>query len=376
MKKRVDERLVQHSAETLRHLASLGNEGIPGFDWSAIESSHDLKTNSAKYLGKDIPEAFSDAYGVKLHKSLLKNIKGVEVREIVPGDIIPLRISSINRKGVIFEQSEAIKDNITCAVNLYQYPKFRDWLPSKPIDFKVIDKTNGTIKVDPFAGMFDVWIDKHTSHPEDQYHLKQDRSILVEDLKLVRGGFIGRTRIDTISNFCGRDVHIPVFIPGSQIVLNIEYDFSQWEGRNVRAFISNCVVRPNSDYVTLVCSTKQYLRHQGNLQMMQWFDDWCLGNEEWKATSNTEIEGTITGVCHTSSKCGVFVELPQHITAMVPCEPSELSKFKRGSNIYVKIDKFEEPTKWNGIQNVHIKPYVIENDILKNFNLRLILKLA
>jgi hypothetical protein len=47
-------------------------------------------------------------------------------------------------------------------------------------------------------------------------------------LKLSNGGFIGKALVPAVSDFIGEPYYVDAFIPGSQIVLNIESDFSRW----------------------------------------------------------------------------------------------------------------------------------------------------
>lgn len=356
------------------------------FEWPPFKNERErIKFNSAKFSNLSVAEAFDQAYNLRLSKKIKNQFSAEKdnYRSYQVGDLIPLKIIEVTKKNVIFDQ-EGVKETIICNTNLYQYPRFRDFTPKNHIKCKVISRTDEKIVVDPFAGMFDEWIQNHTSNLQDQYHISEDRSIEVRDLRLVMsynngsplsGGFIGNVRIDTISDFCGKDVCIEAFIPGSQIVLNIEYDFEKWVGKSVKTFITNYSAKPAGRATTLVCSAKEYLRHQGNKILMSWFDKYCANDELWNAITQSTFEGHITGICHTSNKCGVFVELPQQcITAMIPCKPDSLSKYKRGNSIRVQIDQFEVPTKWNGLQMEHLPPYIVENDILKKQSLRITLK--
>ena len=51
--------------------------------------------------------------------------------------------------------------------------------------------------------------------------------------KLVTGGYMCHTNIDTINELTGKQYTHFVFIPGSNIVLNIERDFDKWVGQDV-----------------------------------------------------------------------------------------------------------------------------------------------
>lgn len=361
--------VVRRALENQARVANLGSCGYP-IDWDTEfpESKSLIRHYSDLYRGEDLNYIYDQFFNA------IPEICSDEIYDLTPGSSIQLTIKSVDKKGVIFEQG-SIKETIICNTNLYQYPRFRDFIPTKPIACKIISRTQNTITVDPFAEMLDNWLRDHTTNFKDQYHMTEDRSVEVQDLRLIRGGFMGRVRIDSISDFCGKDVFFEAFIPGSQIVLNIEYDFDKWVGRSVKTFIINYSTKPRSTDKVLMCSAKEYLRHQGNKLMIEWFKMWCDNGEAWKALSETKMEGVITGTTHTANKCGAFVELPdQHITSMIPCKPDMLCTYKRGSHVMVSVESFEEPMKWNGIQYEHLAPYEIENDILNRISIRLTLK--
>lgn len=368
--------LQERALETLNRIHALGSEGRPGFVWPDFSHEVDRIKFLTEHLDDDtIAEMFAHAYGFKLPQSFLDSYEEEDYREYEVGDTIMLTIREVNKKGVVFNQ-DSFKETITCTANLYQYPKFREWLPTQPIECKIVAKTVNQITVDPFAGMLDSWIASHTTDLQNQYSLVEDNSVTVSSLRLTRGGYLGRVRIDTISDFCGKDVYFEAFIPGSHIVLNIESDFNRWIGHSVKAFVTNYMTKPNSTAMTLICSVKEWLKFNGNQLMIEWFKAYTENNENWNHIKNTVREGRITGVCHTQNKCGVFVELPDDcLTGMINCTPDKLTSYHRGDSIDVVIDKFDEPMKYNPDvdQMQHIEPYVIEDNILKKCNIRLIL---
>lgn len=374
---------VAYAQATLAKIAKLKDQpkSMKGFEWPEFNTEGErIKAMTEKYKEDSIQESFAKEYKIRFSKSFLRDVStsfGETEMDPQPGDNIMLRIKDITKKGVAFYQGN-IKETIKCNTNLYQYPRLRDcFAEMKPISCKVISRNINEIVVDPLAGMLDDWIASTTLDLQSQYHMTEDRSITVESLHLVRGGFTGRIRVDTISNFCGKDMYMEAFIPGSQIVLNVEYDFEKWEGQSVQAFVTNYTNKPGNSNMTLICSVKELLRHEGNKQIIEWFKMYCDDSKEWDEVSNQVFDGVITGVCHTQNKCGAFVELPdQHITAMIPLKPEQLCHYKRGADIRVMIDHFDEPTKWNGLQLIHLVPYIINDDILENMSLRIVLKEA
>ena len=56
-------------------------------------------------------------------------------------------------------------------------------------------------------------------------------SQFVKDLQWTKGGFTGKAVLPNVSDFVGEDYTVDVFIPGSQIVLNITDNFEQFIGK-------------------------------------------------------------------------------------------------------------------------------------------------
>lgn len=186
--------------------------------------------------------------------------------------------------------------------------------------------------------------------------------------------------IPSISNWVGEDYTIEAFIPGSQIVLNIADDFEEFVGKEVEAFVVNYIPKPGFDgKMSLICSAKEYIKYQGEKNMINAFKDWCEGNEEWKAFEETSYAGKVTGIINSSKKCGVFVEIPElKITGMVSCNPSELVNYKPKDEVRVRITGFDEEMYFNqqAQQMQHVDPYVIKDGALEKCNLKPILRLV
>ena len=353
------------------------------FEWSDYCSdTQRIKKNSAKYKDVDIREAFQMEYGIKIKKSRKKDA-GQMYYDVQPGDIIPLKITYIDKKTVTFDQS-LFKENLVSAVNLFQYKRFKKNTPKETVNCKVISKTSDKIVVDPLAPMFDQWLDEKLSNIANQYNLKKDCSVEVRNLNLIRGGFSGDIRVDNVSDFCGQDVMLKAFIPGSQIVLNIESDFERWNGKSVKAFVTNymkstTMTGPAKDRMSLICSAKEYLKFLGDQTKMSFFNEYCLESEKWNEIKNTVFEGIVTGIINSSKKQGVFVEIPKiNITGMIEMPSNKLNYYHPGQEVSVMLDRIEEPIVWNQeFEQMQHKPaFIIEDDILKKCNLRFIFKLV
>lgn len=368
----------------MRKAKTKGYEAVEGFEWPVCgNETQRIKENTRKYAGLTISEAFAKEYKLRLKQK--EDAVCNTFSDVEPGDIVPLRILSINRKGVVFDNA-SYKDEIVCTVNLYQYEKLREFLPVKPVRCKVVKKTAGKIYVDPFDCMLNDWLSVNVDGRKNQYDLSDmPRTVRVCGLKRLNGGYTGRVRVDTVSDFTGQDMWVQAFIPGSHIVLNIEQDFEQWEGHDVDAFISNYVNKPGSlSEKSLICSRKNYLTFMGQKNLIWMFNNYTEGNENWDEIRKRHMYGNVTGVIHSAKKCGVFVEIPElYITGMVEVAPDELTKYHKGSPIEVKMLRFDETKKYNPLadQMQHVLPYEFHTDerghkILDRFNLKPVFELA
>lgn len=352
------------------------NTTPPAFEWVEFKNDRErIKFYSQKYRHCTIVDAFNDVYelGIK-ERSRHDDI----VYQVEPGMYINLRILDVNKKGVVFDQGN-IKERIHCNMNLYQYDRFKKFIPKDPITVKVISKDNNRVVVDPIAYWIDSFIADRSLNLEKQYNINRPYPVTVSNLKLTRGGYIGSIKVPSVSDFLGKDMFVEAFIPGSQIVLNIESDFEKWEGQSVTAFVTGYINKPNSVNKTFICSCKEWLKFQGNLNMISMFKNYCEENEDWKNILNTTYEGVTTGICNSTNKCGVFVEIPSlNITGMVPVERSEINKYQKGCLVDIRIKDFDELKKYNSEagQLQHLEPFVIKDDLLLKSNLKIILEIV
>lgn len=355
-------------------------EGITDFDWTGFVSDHErIRQNSLKFKNLSVTDAFQEAFGITIGKDLSgKSIANDVPKDLKIGSTVEVSILSVAKGNTVFDTGN-VKDPIASTVDLWRYPLFRKFLPKDPIKVKVIDKRNGTIYVDPIRPLIEEW-EEQISHPEYQYSFYTDESILVENLRWVPGGFLGSIEIPTVSQFTGQKMTIEAFIPGSQIVLNIERNFEAWEGKSVRAFITNQMTRQNgTGQKSIVCSVKRYLENKGDIFKINLFKSWTENGELWKTNENVVYDGLVTGVIHSSKKCGVFVELPScNITGLVKVSPEDLSNYHPGDAVRVKITSFDEIRKYDPFtdQMKHVIPYDIKDGLIKECNLKPVLEFA
>lgn len=375
------EESLKHSLEVMDRVNSLGNEGIPGFQWPVTSSERARINKYTKDLGnRGIAEAFAGVYGVAevfRSKDNVARLQRITCKELKPGDVVELPIIGITKKGVTFEQ-DAYKQQIISTVNLYQYPNFKKFIPKDPVKVKVMSVTEDKVYVDPLQPMLEEFVAGIQTIIDTQANVKNPIITRVTNLKHMSSGYIGNIRIPNVSDFCGKDMYMQAFIPGSQITLNIESDFEKWDGQDVDAFITNLATKPGTSVVTVACSAKEYLRFLGNLKTIQLFKDYTENNKAWKKQQKIVHEGNITGICKSKNKSGVFVEIPSiGITGMVPIDREKLTMYKPGP-CKVRIHDFDEMMRYNKDvdQMQHVEPWKIEDDVLKYINVKCILTFA
>lgn len=337
-------------------------------EWPAYNKEKDrIKYNTIKY--KDVP--ISEA---------MCNIKFDETR--VPELPIDPVIGSVHsvilkraKNGDVYVTGLSTKECVVCKNNLSKYKNFDfDNLETDAV-ITNYNKTQQAITVDIIKPIFDKWIKVTTDDLTSQYDIAQPRVVSVEHLKLCPGGFIGKAKVPCVSDFIGEPYYVDAFIPGSQIVLNIEKDFSKWEGKTINTFVAayNTV---NKDRPALICSRKDLLNFYGNIEKINIYKAYCEDNAAWKKLKEDVIPGIITGVINSNKKCGVFVELPTYnITGIINCAADELVNFKNGEAIHVKITGFEQMLEYDDTMATvkHLEPYIIENGTLKQCILKPIL---
>lgn len=355
--------------------------GFENFEWPEFNSdTKRIKALSKRYKNLSISEAFANHYNMNLSKvSLAVNETPPEIRL---GSIITTKILTIDKERVLFDTVN-FKTSIQSAVNLYKYEKFKHYLPVDEIKVVVTRMDKDKIVVDPISPMVETWLTPLIKNPVSQKAIASNfqsnaKPTKVKITELTRGGFMGRAVIPNVSEFVGEDYTIDAFIPGSQIVLNITDNFEQFIGKTVDAFVVNYIQKPGApNEMSLICSAKDVIKFNGEINMINIFNSWCEESSLWKSVEQTVYNGKVTGVINSSKKCGVFVEIPElSITGMVATKPEELVNYKPHSDVKVKLTGFEEELFYDSAteQQQHVIPYEIEDGVLKKCNLKPILQ--
>ena len=350
---------------------------VEAFVWPEFNSdSKRIKEYSKRYKNLSITEAFEVAYDFKVGpvKAIVNQTPG----EIRVGDEMMLNILSITKNHVEFDAGNQ-KTPIVSSVNLHKYDRFKKFLPLEPVKALVMNVTRDRVTVDPIAPLVNSYLDPILANKNVQKVIGAPKSVRVKDLQLTKGGFTGKAVLPNVSDFVGEDYTVDVFIPGSQIVLNITDNFEQFVGKEVDAFIVNHMSKPGTNTLSLIASAKELIKFRGECKLIELFNSWCEESDLWNNFSAASVEGRVTGVINSSKKCGVFVEIPSlEMTGLVPVEPDQLVNYKADSIVNVKITGFDEEKKYNSItkQMEHVEPYVIEDGILVRCNIKPVLAFA
>ena len=355
-------------------------KSIMDFEWPTF-SSHKTRIKEFSRLtkGMSITEAFEAGCGHKINidPEVEKQVNSVP-REVKVGDLLDLTVESTGNNVVI--DCLNLKQQLSSCVNLRKYEAFKQNHDPMSMRGRVVSANKDRVVVDPLSPMLDDWLKPILKDPNSQRVIKRPQTILVEDLKLTRGGFVGRAIVPYISGFLGENYTIEAFIPGSQIVLNIEEDFTRWEGKTVAAFVTSYIPKPGDpNQMSLICSVKEYLKFQGDLNMISLYSQWCDDGKEWEKTSRSVLTGRVTGIINSSKKCGVFVEVPSlSITGMVNVKADELVNYKPGDQVGVRLANFEENVYYDDTwkQLRHEEPYHIEDGVLTKCSLKPVLEFA
>lgn len=329
-----------------------------------------IRYNTEKYKNTSITQAFADTYPeYKILEHGINLATEIIPKEPKSGDIVLATIKNINKDRTVLEVIN-LKMDVVCVTNLYKYERFRNNdFEGDGLDVQIVDVKDNKLYVDPLAPLFNKWMNKRLA-TNDQYLITNPiPPITVYNLHQVSpAGFTGKAKIDAIDALIDEPYEIDVFIPSSQMVLNISADLAtEYEGKTVEAFVINYSQPTKFRAGSIICSVKDYKRYLGNMELMRMFNEYCENSAEWKKIKKHKYHGFVTGIINSSKKCGIFVEIPEkNITGMVYLPADELVNYKPFDEVTIHIKEFEEDTIWNASvdQMQHREPFIIEDDCL------------
>lgn len=305
-----------------------------------VSESDRIKFLSKQYKGRSVSRAFADFYGIEIHtdkeeERFINTIANIEVGGRYFGTV-----ASISKSGITFAingvKEEVIsKENFNdCMDNIQNYLLNHD----NKLCFEVREKVNGKFIVSVINAYYSLWFDKISKA------IDREEAIPVHIDELTKGGYLCHTTIDTLYELTGKNYTSSVFIPGSNIVLNIEHDFEQWVGQDVEIIPQKFVKYRNVGPLTensLIGSRKKVLMIKGFQNIYDIYQRDLLAKKSAKYVPEV-FDGVVTGIINSNKKTGCFVELSdKYITGLMPLDPLELVNFKPGDHVRVTIEEFE-----------------------------------
>lgn len=304
-----------------------------------------IKFNSKAYANMSIAKAFAKTYGFEVsEKSMAKdNVMNV-VTNIELGQLYMGKVKTFDKNILEFE-IPGVKENLICKENFNaSIDAMRNYLMTHDdmLMFEVREKKDNNYYVSVTSGYFRYWM----RMIENDIQKEVPISVYIDEV--VKGGFMAHVNIDPLISITGKEYTNSVFIPGSQIVLNIEKDFERWVGQEVE-IIPQKVVDFRRDYATgcieksIVGSRKRLLQLDGYQNLYELWNKARLAEKNEIVTYVPPIlDGHITGIINSNKKQGVFVELDGlNITGLMPIAPDKLLDYHPGDPIQVKIKEFE-----------------------------------
>ena len=176
---------------------------LANFEWPEFNSdSKRLKAYTKRYKGLSITEAFEKCYNLSLND--VPEAVNYIPRELNVGDILKTRILSVSKGQVLFDTTN-FKTSVQSSVNLYKYEKLRHFLPLDELDAIVLRKDKDKVVIDPISPMVNRWLDPILNDPTIQKVIPNEETgatihpVIVKNLQLTKGGFIGKAVIPTAS---------------------------------------------------------------------------------------------------------------------------------------------------------------------------------
>ena len=303
-----------------------------------------IKFNTHAFANMSIAKAFAKTYGYKLSDEIKKDQTMNTVTNIELGQIYLGEVKQLD-KNVLTLTIPGVKEELICKENFNScIDNLRNYLMThnNQLMFEAREKKPGAFIVSVTNGYFRYWM------KQIENDIQKEVPIDVHIDEVVKGGFMAHVNIDPLVAITGKEYVNSVFIPGSQIVLNIEKDFEKWVGQDVE-IIPQKVVDFKHDYTTgcieksIVGSRKRLLQLDGYQNLYElWYKDHLAKHNDNVTYERPVLDGHVTGIINSAKKQGVFVELDgKNITGLMPMDPSKLLDYHPGDPITVKIKEFE-----------------------------------
>ena len=304
-----------------------------------------IKYTSQAYKRFNVAKAFDIFYSLELDKEVTKKYAKTmsNVENIIVGNVYLGTVEEFKKNTLTFT-IPGVKEEIICRDNFNSCINYIETYllnHDNKLLFEVREKKNNKYYVSVINAYYRVWEQNINNY------IKSNTPINVHIDELIHGGYMCHVNIDTLCELTGQNYTHMAFIPGSQIVLNIEHDFNKWIGQDVNIIPQNFVdyyknFKTGEIQKSLVGSRKKLLNINGMNNMSVLYSKWQLLNSGNVKGSDIEFDGVVTGVINSRDITGVFVEIVgQYITGLLPIDAIDLLDYKAGDNVHVKLDKFE-----------------------------------
>ena len=288
-----------------------------------------------------LAEQFAVFYGEEVNNTVKKNKRINNPVNIEVGGSYKGVVTEISKNGIVFDvtgvKEEVIsKENFSDCMDAVQNYLLNH---ENELLFTVTEKKDNKYYVSVLEGYYRSW------QKQIEKAIEQRAAINVHIDSLVRGGYMCHTDIWTISELTGKTYTSAVFIPGSNIVLNIENDFERWLGKDVQAVPQKFTKfrsfgRPTEN--SLMASRKMVLKILGMKNMYEIYTRAKLGERPDVKYVPEVFTGKVTGIINSNKKTGIFIEIEdKYITGLMPVDEANLLNYKPGDTVQVYIQEFE-----------------------------------
>ena len=288
-----------------------------------------------------LAEQFAVFYGEEVSNTVKKNKRINNPVNIEIGGSYKGVVTEISKNGIVFDvagvKEEVIsKENFSDCMDAVQNYLLNH---ENELLFTVTEKKDNKYYVSVLEGYYRSW------QKQIEKAIEQRAAINVHIDSLVRGGYMCHTDIWPISELTGKTYTSAVFIPGSNIVLNIENDFERWLDKDVQAVPQKFTKfrsfgRPTEN--SLMASRKMVLKILGMKNMYEIYTRAKLGERPDVKYVPEVFTGKVTGIINSNKKTGIFIEIEdKYITGLMPVEEANLLNYKPGDTVQVYIQEFE-----------------------------------
>lgn len=288
-----------------------------------------------------LAEQFAVFYGEEVSNTVKKNKRINNPVNIEIGSSYKGIVTEISKNGIVFDvagvKEEVIsKENFSDCMDAVQNYLLNH---ENELLFTVTEKKDNKYYVSVLEGYYRSW------QKQIEKAIEQRAAINVHIDSLVRGGYMCHTDIWPISELTGKTYTSAVFIPGSNIVLNIENDFERWLGKDVQAVPQKFTKfrsfgRPTEN--SLMASRKMVLKILGMKNMYEIYTRAKLGERPDVKYVPEVFTGKVTGIINSNKKTGIFIEIEdKYITGLMPVDEANLLNYKPGDTVQVYIQEFE-----------------------------------